>query len=69
LLLGNEEQLFLESVSAGSWILTIWTAARSSYKSLLSVIGIMYPRGREAFLSKLEAEARLKELDVETSSS
>jgi hypothetical protein len=65
LVLNPDEQLFLESVSPGSWTLAVWTGLRSSYRSLLSVVGVIYARGREAFLSRLEAEARLKQLDVE----
>jgi len=63
--LSNDEQLFLESIAPGSWILTVWTGLRNSYRSLLSVVAIVYTRGREAFLTKLEAETRLKQLDVE----
>lgn len=63
--LAEDEQLFLECLSPGSWILTVWTGVRNSYRSLLSVVAIVYSRGREAFLSKLEAELRLKQLDVE----
>lgn len=65
LFLNPDEQLFLESVSPGSWTLAVWTGLRRSYTSLLSVVGIIYARGREAFLSRLEAETRLKQLDVE----
>jgi hypothetical protein len=63
--LGVGEQLFLESIAPGSWILTVWTGFRNSYRSLLSVVAIVYTRGRDAFLTKLEAESRLKQLDVE----
>ena len=63
--LGANEQLFLESIAPGSWILTVWTGLRNSYRSLLSVVAVVYTRGREAFLTKLEAETRLKQLDVE----
>jgi T5SS/PEP-CTERM-associated repeat protein len=63
--LKDDEQLFLESLSPGSWVLTLLTKVRDSYKSLLRVVAMVYARGREAALRKMEAEARLVELDVE----
>lgn len=59
-LLKEDEQLFIESVSYGSWILTVWSKTKKAYKAIQSVAGIAFERGREAFLSKLEADARLK---------
>jgi hypothetical protein len=44
---------------------TLLTKARDSYKSLLRVVAMVYARGRDASLRKLEAEARLAELNVE----
>lgn len=64
-LLPDEELLYVESLAPGSWYITLWTKARESYKSLLAGVAMVYGRGREALLSKLEAEARLKQLEVE----
>lgn len=60
-LLKTDEQLFFESISYGSWVVTVWTKTRAAYKALISAVSIVYERGREALLRKLEAEARLKE--------
>lgn len=59
-LLKNDEQLFIESISYGSWIITVWAKTKKAYQAIQSVAGIAFERGREAFLSKLEATARLK---------
>lgn len=59
-LLKREEQLFIESISYGSWVMTIWGATKKSYRAIVSTAGLVFERGREAFLSKLEADARLK---------
>ena len=63
--LSPDEYLFIECLSPGSWYVTVWSKLRSSYRSLLQTVGIVYERGREALLRKLEAEARSKELDNE----
>jgi len=54
-----EETLYIESISYGSWILAVWAKTKTAYKALSSVAGLVFYRGREAYLSKLEAEARL----------
>ena len=66
-LLNKDEQLFIESISYGSWIITVWSKTKNAYKAIQSVAGIAFERGREAFLSKLEANARFKnaQADVE----
>jgi predicted ATPase len=43
----------------------LFTKVRESYKSLLRVVLMVYARGREAALRKIEAEARLVELEAE----
>jgi len=63
-LLKEEEKLYIESISHGSWIVTLWTKTQDAYKSLVSAVGVVYERGREALLRKLEAEARLKEAEA-----
>lgn len=64
-LLPPDEHLRLESIGRGSWLVALWTKARESYKSLLKLVTVVYPRAREAMLSKLEADARLKQVEVE----
>lgn len=64
-LLSNEERLYIESVSYGSWVLTVWAKTRIAYKSIISVAGLVFARGREAFLQKYEADARLKNAEAD----
>lgn len=64
-LLKPDEQLFWESVSYGSWILTVWAKTQKVYESIISVGGLVFERGREAFLSKLEADAKLKNAEAD----
>jgi hypothetical protein len=64
-LLQEDEQLYIESISYGSWILTVWGKTKKAYKAIASTAGIVFERGREAFLSKLEADARLKNSEAD----
>lgn len=64
-LLKADEQLFIESISYGSWVLTVWAKTQKAYKAIISVAGLAFERGREAFLTKLEADARLKYADAD----
>lgn len=65
-LLKPDEQLFIESISYGSWVLTVWGKTQKAYKSIISVAGMVFQRGREAFLTKLEADARLKNAEADS---
>ena len=65
LLLDDDEVLHIECLAPGSWYITLWSKLRKPYQSILQTVAIVSERGREALLSKLEAEARLKELKVE----
>lgn len=58
-LLTQEEMLYIESISYGSWVLAVWAKTKTAYKALSSAAGLAFDRGREAFLSRLEGEARL----------
>jgi hypothetical protein len=60
-LLSDEDRLFIESISYGSWLLTIWAKSKAAYRSLSSVAGLVFERGKEAYLRKIEAEARMLE--------
>ena len=60
-LIADEDRLYIESISYGSWLLTVWAKTKSAYKSLSSVTGLVFERGKEAYLRKLEAEARMLE--------
>ena len=58
-LLAEDDVLHIESISYGSWVLAVWAKSKASYKAISSVAGLAFDRGREAFLSKIEADARL----------
>ncbi len=57
-LLSEDEALNIESISYGSWVLAVWAKTKASYKAVSSVAGLAFDRGREAFLQKMEADAR-----------
>lgn len=57
-LLSEDEALNIESISYGSWVLAVWAKTQASYKAVSSVAGLTFSRGREAFLQKMEADAR-----------
>lgn len=67
-LLNTDEQLYIESISYGSWVLTVWSKTKKGYKAIKSVAGLVFEEGRAAFISKMQAEARLKhaQADKET---
>ena len=67
-LLNEEDRLFVESVSYGSWILALWAKTKRAFSAVSSVAGLVFERGREAFLRRLEAEARLLENQADTES-
>lgn len=58
-LLSEDDRLHIESISYGSWVLAVWAKTKASYKAISSVAGLVLDRGREAFLAKMEADARL----------
>lgn len=58
-LISQEDALHVESISYGSWALALWAKTKSSYKAISSIAGLAFDRGREAFLQKMEADARL----------
>lgn len=58
-LLSEDDALKIESISYGSWVLAVWAKTKVSYKAISSVAGLAFDRGREAFLGKMEADARL----------
>lgn len=58
-LLSDEDALHIESISYGSWVLAVWAKTKAAYKAISSAAGLAFDRGREAFLSKMEADARL----------
>jgi len=64
-LIPEDEHLYIDCLAPGSWYLTVWSKIQSSYSSLLKTVALIYERGRETLLSKLEAEAQLKNLEVE----
>ena len=58
-LLLEDEKLKIESISYGSWLLTIWTKTKDAFFTLKSIAFLVFERGREAFLQKMEAEASI----------
>lgn len=64
-LLKDYERLQIESFGPGSWVITLVSKIRSSYKAILKFAAIVFPQGRDNFLRRLEAETILKELEVE----
>jgi hypothetical protein len=40
-LIADEDRLYIESISYGSWLLTVWAKTVSAYKSLSSVAGLV----------------------------
>ncbi len=65
-LLAADDQLFIESISYGSWNIASWAKKTGkAIKSLRSVAGMVFNRSREAYLSKMEAEARLKAAEAD----
>lgn len=64
-LLKDNERLQIESFGPGSWIIALLSQVRASYKAILTFAAIIYSKGRDSLLRRLEAEARLKEIEVE----
>ena len=60
-LIAPEDRLFIESMSYGSWMLAVWTKTKNGFKAISSVAGLVFERGRDAYLQKMEAEAKLLE--------
>ena len=60
-LLTDEYRLYVESISYGSWVVTIWSKTKSAYKSISSVAGMVFERSRESYFRKIEAEAAMLE--------
>jgi hypothetical protein len=58
-LLGLDEQLYIESISYGSWVVTVWSKTKKAYKAIQSVAGLVFEEGRAAFISKIQADAKL----------
>jgi len=66
-LLTDEEALQIESVSDGSWVATVRTKTKAAINALVAVATIVFPRSRDAFLKKLEAEASLRGTEAKRS--
>lgn len=58
-MLDEDDKLYIESISYGSWIGTFYAKSKKAYKAIVSVAGFALSRTREAFIKKQEAEARL----------
>jgi hypothetical protein len=64
-LLDEDDRLRVESISYGSWVLALWAKSAEAYRAVSSVAGLVFERGREAYLRRLEAEAHLRENQAE----
>jgi len=60
-LLGGDEALEIESLSYGSWIASLRAKSRAALNAITALATLVYPRSRDAFLRKIEAEADLKD--------
>jgi hypothetical protein len=60
-LLSEDARIFIESMSYGSWILTAWTKTKAAFKAIGTASLMIFERGREAQLRKLEADALIRE--------
>jgi hypothetical protein len=60
-LIPDEERLQIESLSYGSWTLALWAKTTKAFKAVSSVAGLVFERGREAYLRRLEAESKMLE--------
>jgi hypothetical protein len=58
-LLEDDECLYIESISYGSWVVTAYTKTKEGIRALGNAVGIVYQRGREAWLQTLENKARM----------
>jgi hypothetical protein len=58
-LLLEDEKIKIESISYGSWLLTIWTKTKEAFSVMKSIVFLVYQRGREAIIQKMEAEATI----------
>lgn len=63
-LLSDDESLRVESVSYGSWIGTFRAKAKEAIHAVTALVTIVFPRTRDMFLRKLEAETSLKEIEA-----
>jgi hypothetical protein len=64
-LLSDADNLQIESLSHGSsWIATAWTKTRDAAKIVMAIVTLVYPRARDAFVKKIEAEAELKDIEA-----
>src|SRR5205823_1084981 len=64
-LLHENEKLLVESVSYGSWVVAVWTKTKGAFHALSSVSGMIFERGRDAYLRKLEADASVREYEAQ----
>lgn len=65
ILLEENEKLYVESISYGSWVLTVWGETKKAYLAINSVAGLVFERGREAYLSKIEANTRIRQSEAD----
>lgn len=56
-LLSEDERLYVESISFGSWTAIVRAANFKQVRALLAVPAILFERGREAYLKMIEARA------------
>jgi len=64
-LLREDETVEIESLSYGSWIAVLRAKSREALNAITALATVVYPRTRDAFLRKIEAEADLKETEAQ----
>jgi hypothetical protein len=64
-LLEDGETLEIESLSYGSWIASLRAKTTEALNAITALATLVYPRTRDAFLRKIEAEADLKETEAQ----
>jgi hypothetical protein len=66
-LLDPEDRLFVESISAGSIWITLATRSREAFRSIVQIAAVFSDAGRGALIRKVQADASLRELEVDRS--
>ena len=60
----GDEALEVESISYGSWIAVVRSRAKQALDAIVAVATVFFPRARDAFIKKLEADAELKAIEA-----
>ncbi len=64
-LIDDEDKLFINAASTGSFWLTVTTKSTAAFKSLTNIFPLFYDEGRQAVLERVRANTELVKLDVD----